>query len=58
MDTLVFCPFADILDASAEFEREIIGERVKAGIKAKREKNNNQWGRRASASELQQKLRI
>jgi DNA invertase Pin-like site-specific DNA recombinase len=36
-----------INSAYAEFEREIIRERVKAGIRAKREKNNNQWGRKA-----------
>jgi DNA invertase Pin-like site-specific DNA recombinase len=46
-----------INSAYAEFEREIIGERVRAGIKAKREKNNNQWGRKALASELQKKIR-
>jgi DNA invertase Pin-like site-specific DNA recombinase len=46
-----------INSAYAEFEREIIRDRVKAGIKAKREKNNNQWGRKALASELQKKIR-
>jgi DNA invertase Pin-like site-specific DNA recombinase len=44
-----------INSAYAEFEREIIRDRVKAGIKAKRKKNNNQWGRKALASELQKK---
>jgi DNA invertase Pin-like site-specific DNA recombinase len=37
-----------INSAYAEFEREIIGERVKAGIKAKREKTGT-WGRKALA---------
>ena len=46
-----------INSAYAEFEREIIRESVKAAIRAKREKNNNQWGRKALASELQQKIR-
>lgn len=41
----------------AEFEREIIRDRVIAGIKAKREKNNGQWGRNALNSELQQKIK-
>jgi DNA invertase Pin-like site-specific DNA recombinase len=43
--------------AYAEFEREIIRDRVKAGIKAKREKNNNQWRRKVLSSELQQKIK-
>ena len=46
-----------INSAYAEFEREIIRDRVKAGIRAKRQKNNNQWGRKALASEFQQKIR-
>ena len=45
-----------INSAYAEFEREIIGERVKAGIKAKREITGT-WGRKALASELQQKIK-
>ena len=44
-----------INSAYAEFEREIIGERVKAGIKAKRKKNDS-WGRRALQGELRQKI--
>ena len=46
-----------INSAYAEFEREIIRDRVMAGIKAKREKNNNQWGRKALADELQHKIK-
>lgn len=53
MGRLVF----HINSAYAEFEREIIGERVRAGIRAKRQKNNNQWGRRALRSEIQQKIK-
>ena len=45
-----------INSAYAEFEREIIGERVKAGIKAKREKTGT-WGRKALINELQQKIK-
>jgi DNA invertase Pin-like site-specific DNA recombinase len=41
-----------INSAYAEFEREIIRERVKAGIKAKREKTDI-WGRRNIASDVQ-----
>src|SRR6266480_1082666 len=40
----------------AEFEREIIKDRVIAGIKAKREKTGT-WGRKVLASELQQKIK-
>jgi DNA invertase Pin-like site-specific DNA recombinase len=46
-----------INSAYAEFEQEIIRDRVKAGIKAKRDKNNNQWGRKALTNELQQKVK-
>jgi DNA invertase Pin-like site-specific DNA recombinase len=46
-----------INSAYAEFEREIIRDKVKAGIKAKREKNNNQWRRKVLSSELQQKIK-
>jgi DNA invertase Pin-like site-specific DNA recombinase len=41
-----------INSAYAEFEREIIKDRVKAGIKAKREKTDI-WGRRNIASDVQ-----
>ena len=41
-----------INSAYAEFEREIIRERVKAGIKAKREKTDI-WGRRNIPSDIQ-----
>src|SRR5436190_21437772 len=46
-----------INSAYAEFEREIIRDRVRAGIKAKREKNNGQWGRKVLANELPQKIK-
>ena len=45
-----------INSAYAEFEREIIKDRVIAGIRAKREKTGT-WGRRVLASELQQKVK-
>jgi DNA invertase Pin-like site-specific DNA recombinase len=45
-----------INSAYAEFEREIIKDRVIAGIKAKREKTG-MWGRKVLASELQQKIK-
>lgn len=45
-----------INSAYAEFEREIIRDRVVAGIKAKREKTGT-WGRKVLASELQQKIK-
>src|SRR6266478_3346344 len=45
-----------INSAYAEFEREIIKDRVVAGIKAKREKTGT-WGRKILASELQQKIK-
>jgi DNA invertase Pin-like site-specific DNA recombinase len=45
-----------INSAYAEFEREIIRDRVMAGIKAKREKTGT-WGRRELADELQEKIK-
>src|SRR5207245_6918795 len=45
-----------INSAYAEFEREIIRDRVIAGIKAKREKTGT-WGRKVLADELQQKIK-
>jgi DNA invertase Pin-like site-specific DNA recombinase len=45
-----------INSAYAEFEREIIKDRVIAGIKAKREKTGT-WGRKVLADELQQKIK-
>lgn len=45
-----------INSAYAEFEREIIRDRVKAGIKAKREKNNGKWGREKLALAVQEKI--
>lgn len=45
-----------INSAYAEFEREIIRERVKAGIKAKRVKTGT-WGRKALAEEVQLKIK-
>src|SRR3954452_25160366 len=45
-----------INSAYAEFEREIIRDRVIAGIKAKREKTGA-WGRRALGGELQEKIK-
>lgn len=45
-----------INSAYAEFEREIIKDRVIAGIKAKREKTGT-WGRKILADELQQKIK-
>jgi DNA invertase Pin-like site-specific DNA recombinase len=44
-----------INSAYAEFEREIIRERVKAGIRAKREKTGR-WGRRALPSDVQTQI--
>jgi DNA invertase Pin-like site-specific DNA recombinase len=44
-----------INSAYAEFEREIIRERVKAGIRAKREKTGT-WGRRALPSDVQTQI--
>jgi DNA invertase Pin-like site-specific DNA recombinase len=45
-----------INSAYAEFEREIIRDRVIAGIKAKREKTGT-WGRRALREDLQEKIK-
>jgi DNA invertase Pin-like site-specific DNA recombinase len=45
-----------INSAYAEFEREIIRERVRAGIKAKRIKTGA-WGRKALAEEVQQQIK-
>jgi DNA invertase Pin-like site-specific DNA recombinase len=45
-----------INSAYVEFEREIIRDRVKAGIKAKRKKNNSKWGRGKLASAVQEKI--
>src|SRR5438067_10044527 len=45
-----------INSAYAEFEREIIRDRVKAGVKAKREKTGT-WGRKALAGNTQEKIR-
>lgn len=45
-----------INSAYAEFEREIIKDRVIAGIKAKREKTGT-WGRKLLAVELQEKIK-
>lgn len=45
-----------INSAYAECEREIIGNRVLAGIKAKREKTGT-WGRKVLANEMQQKVK-
>ena len=45
-----------INSAYAEFEREIIRDRVKAGIKAKREKTGT-WGRRKLDSDIQEQIK-
>jgi DNA invertase Pin-like site-specific DNA recombinase len=45
-----------INSAYAEFEREIIRDRVKAGIKAKREKTGT-WGRNVLDSNIQSKIK-
>jgi len=45
-----------INSAYAEFEREIIRDRVIAGIKAKRQKTGT-WGRKMLLDELQQKIK-
>lgn len=52
MGKLIF----NINSAYAEFERDMIRDRVLAGIKAKREKTGT-WGRNVLASELQQKIK-
>ena len=53
MGKLIF----NINSAYAEFERDIIRDRVKAGVKAKREKTNGVWGRRNVASDIQIQIR-
>jgi DNA invertase Pin-like site-specific DNA recombinase len=45
-----------INSAYAEFERDMIRDRVKAGVKAKREKNNGKWGRSNVADTIQTKI--
>jgi len=52
MGKLIF----NINSAYAEFERDIIRDRVKAGVKAKREKTNGVWGRRNVTDEVQTKI--
>src|SRR5438270_10348395 len=52
MGKLIF----NINSAYAEFERDIIRDRVKAGVKAKREKTNGVWGRRNVADEIQTQI--
>lgn len=52
MGKLIF----NINSAYAEFERDIIRDRVKAGVKAKREKNNGKWGRSTVAGAIQTKI--
>lgn len=46
-----------INSAYAEFERELIRDRVLAGIRAKRAKTNNQWGRKTLAPDIQNNIR-
>ena len=52
MGKLIF----NINSAYAEFEREIIRDRVKAGVKAKREKTNGVWGRKEVASNIKTQI--
>jgi len=52
MGKLIF----NINSAYAEFERDIIRDRVKAGVKAKSEKTNGVWGRRNVAPEIQTQI--
>jgi DNA invertase Pin-like site-specific DNA recombinase len=52
MGKLIF----NINSAYAEFERDIIRDRVKAGVKAKREKTNGVWGRRSVADSIQTQI--
>lgn len=52
MGKLIF----NINSAYAEFERDIIRDRVKAGVRAKREKNNGKWGRGKVAGTIQTKI--
>src|SRR5437762_1986463 len=53
MGKLIF----QINSAYAEFEREIIRERVISGIRAKRSKSNDEWGRPELSPELQAKIK-
>ena len=46
-----------INSAYAEFEREVISERVKSGIAAKRKKTNGIWGRQPIEESLQDKVK-
>jgi DNA invertase Pin-like site-specific DNA recombinase len=46
-----------INSAYAEFEREIIRERVISGIRAKRSKNADEWGRPELSPEVQEKIK-
>ena len=52
MGKLIF----NINSAYSEFERDMIRDRVIAGIKAKREKTGT-WGRKILATEMQQKIK-
>jgi DNA invertase Pin-like site-specific DNA recombinase len=52
MGKLIF----NINSAYAEFERDIIRDRVRAGVKAKREKTNGVWGRKEIASDIQMQI--
>ncbi len=52
MGKLIF----NINSAYAEFERDIIRDRVRAGVKAKREKTNGVWGRTKVAEDIQTKI--
>jgi DNA invertase Pin-like site-specific DNA recombinase len=52
MGKLIF----NINSAYAEFERDIIRDRVKAGVKAKREKTNGVWGTRNVADDIQAQI--
>jgi DNA invertase Pin-like site-specific DNA recombinase len=52
MGKLIF----NINSVYAEFERDIIRDRVKAGVKAKREKTNGVWGRRNVADSIQTQI--
>src|SRR5205085_4488789 len=52
MGKLIF----QINSAYAEFEREIIRERVISGIRAKRSKNADEWGRPSLSPVIQEKI--
>jgi DNA invertase Pin-like site-specific DNA recombinase len=52
MGKLIF----NINSAYAEFERDIIRDRVKAGVRAKREKSNGKWGRLNVADDIQTQI--